>query len=563
MMRNLSLVVLGFTALARVQASWQFLSRPDLSTPVLNITQLDADKVAPGYLFVAPFAGGSDHEKHSPLQPGPYIYTSQGDLVWTGFAQYFSIWTVNLQKTKFKGKDALFAFQGKHNAAHGHGHGHIKILDSSYRTVGEVRAGHHRLIDKHEGQILDDGKSALVQIYQPVARDLSEVGGDDDHQWIVDAQFQEIDVESGDVLFEWHSLDHVPPSHSNISLQSGQAGDGSDSSEAWDYFHINSVDKDADGHYLLSARDVNSVYKVHGRTGKIIWRLGGRNEHSDFQALDQETSFSYQHHARFQGRDKRGREIISLYDNSAHGTETDGGSEVRDAPTSFGKILALDHKEKTVETIQAFYPPFSLLSKSQGSTHVLPSGNVLVNWGSEGAVTEYTSDGTAIFHAFFDSGKLAAGVQNYRAFKSEWTGRPTEEAAVAGLLYSSAPGGKLVPYSASSSTAKLLVAASWNGDTEVATWRFVARDGQHKIKKLGEDKRRGFETRILVDLELGVGSHELSQVRAEGLDRKGRILTETRWEKIEHDRAVPPEFRAGTSHLPSQKKNAQIVFQHV
>lgn len=287
-----------------VRASWQFLSRPDLQVPRLNITHpARAGETAPGYFFVAPFAGGSDQEKHGPLQPGPYIFDEHGELVWTGFAQYFSIWTVNLQATTYRGEPALLAFQGKHNAAHGHGHGHLKLLDARYDVIREIRAGHHRLIDKHEGQVINDGKSALFQIYQPVPRDLSAYGGDEDHQWIVDAVFQEVDLDTDEVVFEWHSLEHVPPSHSNISLTSGQAGNGYGSSEAWDYFHINSVDKNEERDYLLSARDVNSIYKIDGRTGEVLWRLGGRNKHNDFKHLDDEVAFSFQHHARYQGYD--------------------------------------------------------------------------------------------------------------------------------------------------------------------------------------------------------------------------------------------------------------------
>ena len=44
----------------------------------------------------------------------------------------------------------------------------------------------------------------------------------------------------------------------------------------FDYFHINSIDVDADGHLLVSARNTWAVYKVHRRTGEVLWRLGGK-----------------------------------------------------------------------------------------------------------------------------------------------------------------------------------------------------------------------------------------------------------------------------------------------
>lgn len=95
--------------------------------------------------------------------------------------------------------------------------------------------------------------------------------------------------------------------------------------------------------------------------------------------------------------------MISLYDNSAHGTEQNDDSEVNTAPPSSGKTLRLDTKSWTAELIVAYFPPDDLLSKSQGITQVLPGGNVLVNWGSEGALTEYKVDGTPVFHAYVDS----------------------------------------------------------------------------------------------------------------------------------------------------------------
>ena len=66
------------------------------------------------------------------------------------------------------------------------------------------------MTDKHEFHIINE-ETALIQIYHPVPRDLTAYGGSRQHQWIVDARFQELEIETGDVLFEWSSLDHVDP----------------------------------------------------------------------------------------------------------------------------------------------------------------------------------------------------------------------------------------------------------------------------------------------------------------------------------------------------------------
>jgi hypothetical protein len=83
-------------------------------------------------------------------------------------------------------------------------------LDQHYETIRELRAGNHKLTDKHEFHVLNE-KTAVIQIYQPVPRDLNEWGASEDQQWIVNAIFQELDIATGKLLFEWASLDHVSP----------------------------------------------------------------------------------------------------------------------------------------------------------------------------------------------------------------------------------------------------------------------------------------------------------------------------------------------------------------
>lgn len=171
-------------------ADWQFKSRPDLTPPRLNITIPSSSKVEKGYLFIAPFAGYHDTatEQHGPRQAGPYIFRDDGDLVWSGYGIY-SIWSTHFQAGRWNGKDVLFSFEGDHNPGYGHGHGHTTILDQHYETIRELRAGNHKLTDKHEFHIVSD-HTAVIQVYQPVPRDLTPWGGSEEQQWIVNAIFQ-------------------------------------------------------------------------------------------------------------------------------------------------------------------------------------------------------------------------------------------------------------------------------------------------------------------------------------------------------------------------------------
>jgi len=221
----MGLHILGVALLAAtVAADTTYKSRPDLAPPRLNITTRHGDALEKGYLFIAPFSGYAEELAHGPAQPGAYILRDDGDLVWSGFT-YFGGWAANFQAARWRGQDVLFSFEGRHNGPHGHGHGHHTLLDRRYQTVRELRAGGHLLSDKHEFIILDE-KTALIQIYQPVQLDLTPYGGDEKQTWIVNAIFQgasprllprpsltptELDIETGDVLFEWSSLDHVSP----------------------------------------------------------------------------------------------------------------------------------------------------------------------------------------------------------------------------------------------------------------------------------------------------------------------------------------------------------------
>ncbi|KAJ9145517.1 Arylsulfotransferase (ASST) domain protein [Pleurostoma richardsiae] len=530
--KTLVRVVLASAILHGAVADWQFRSRPDLAPPRLNITIPASDTVEKGYLFVAPFAGIPDTptEQHGPRQAGPYIFRDNGDLVWSGYGIY-SIWSTNFQAGRWDGRDILFSFEGDHNPGYGHGHGHITIVDQHYETIRELRAGNHKLVDKHEFHIINE-TTGLIQIYQPVPRDLTAWGAKPEQQWIVNAIIQELDITTGKLLFEWASLDHVQPDEAILPINPGQAGSGYNSSDAWDYFHINSVDKDSAGNYLVSARDACAVHKINGTDGSIIWRLNGKK--SDFK-VDKESAFCFQHHARWleQYDDV---EVISLYDNSAHGTEHNGGREVHTAPTSSGKILKLNTTSWVAELLQGFYPPpgTDLLSKSQGSTQVLPNGNVLVNWGSDGAVTEYLSTGEPIFHAYMDSDFLGAGVQNYRAFRYNWTGLPYEEPAIAALKNDKGT----------------TVYVSWNGDTETNIWRFYSTADENGDRRfLGEAERTSFETSYLVPGKV------INGVSAEALDAQGNVLRVTASAFVEPE--VLPIRASAPKHRPNLDDGSQ------
>ena len=284
---------------------------------------------------------------------------------------------------------------------------------------------------------------------------------------------QELDLETGEVLFEWRSLEHVGIEESYASIPD-------DPAFRYDYFHINSIDVDHDSNLLVSARNTWTVYKIDRKSGEILWRLGGKR--SDFE-MGEGTRTAFQHDAR---RHEDG--TISVFDNGAH-------PQVHEQ--SRGIVLRLDEEEMSATLLREYVSPETLVATSQGNLQLLPSGDAFVGWGSEPFFSEFSRDGELLFDARFPPGS-----ESYRAFRFPWTGRPADEPAV---VIEPRPEGRVAIY------------ASWNGATEVAAWEVLSGPGPGLMAPLGSVPRDGFETAMLAE-----ATSRYLAVRA--LDRSGEVL---------------------------------------
>ena len=492
----------SFLLAGYASANLAFKSRPDLAPPVLNITIPATNDTASGLIFYTPESTYADNTGHGPAQSGPYIFTEKGELVWSGFG-FVGPRSENFQVHTYRGQQVLSIFEGSHNSPMGHGHGHTSIFDNKYRLITEIKGGGHSLADQHEFLFFDDN-SALFTVYDPQIRDLTPYGATSENQsWILDNKIQKVDTDSNEVLWEWSSLDHVDPAGTNLTLLSGNAGLGVNSSQVWHYFYMNAFDIDAESNtYLISARSMCTIFKMDGETGKIIWQLGGKN--SDF-SLGDGMDFCWQHdtrmHKKYLNYETKGsKEIISFFDNSAH-ENLAGGPDLTTRPYSAGKIVELDTEKHTARLIAEFRAPDDLSVRSQGNMQLLPNGNAFINWGYNGAMSEHRPDGTTIFYSLLDSGKMGPGSENYRAFKFDWHALPYEEPA-------------LVAFKESNGTAFYV---SWNGDTETRTWKFFEENAGGKRELLGQTRRTGFESSWRTSKKAG-------KVVAEAYNAHGHLL---------------------------------------
>ena len=444
---------------------WHFVTRPDLTPPLVDVSTA-LPTAAPGYVFLAPASG--------PSQFGPLVVDDAGEPVWFHpLPLYAGKSAHDFRVQTYDGRPVLTWWEGVY--ANGYGQGECVIVDDSYAEVARFGAGNGYAADLHEFTITSRG-TALVTAYNSIPADLSAAGGPVDGQ-LLEGVVQEIHIESGAVLFEWHSADHVTLAESYLPNTAG----------IWDYFHVNSIDLLDDGDYLISARHTSTIYKVDAGSGEIVWRLGGKR--SDF-AMGPGTAFAYQHDARGHGSD-----IVSVFDDGAYSPV----SAIE--PASRAIVLQLDLDAMTAQLAEAYPNPHGALSFAMGNTQLLPDGGVFVGWGITPQCSEFAADGTLRFDAALPDGGFS-----YRTYRSEWTGRQTAPPSLA-----------VVPNGDGSVQAYM----SWNGATGVSHWQLLGGAERSALKPLRTVPRTGFETSVRL-------TDPPAHLAAAPLDARGRSLASSK-----------------------------------
>jgi len=426
---------------ARAGELQSFHSRPDLHPQTISVTTA-SPQASPGYVLAAPYAG--------PGQYGPMIFDDAGQLVWfdplpagTG--------VTNLQVQQLYGRPVLTWWQG-YIPPQGFGQGEDVIANSAYRVIAHVKAGNGYQADLHDFHITLQS-TALITVFNPIHCNLSAVGGPANAA-VTDSLFQEIDLRTGLVRREWHSLDHIGLSESYSSPRSATT--------VWpfDYVHINSLDPGPGGTLLISARNTWALYELNAATGQILTRIGGK--HSNVK-VEPGAGTAFQHDATVLSNG-----TIAVFDN---------GAVPKIHPQSRGIVLAVNAQADTDTLVAQYEHPTPLLAGSQGNLQPLTGGGVFVGWGSAPYFSEFSASGQLLFDAH-----LPAAGQSYRGYRFAWTGAPTVPPSIAA--------------SAANAKAPVTVYASWNGATLVASWRVVGGSSSSRMTAVASAPRSGFETAI-------------------------------------------------------------------
>jgi EmrB/QacA subfamily drug resistance transporter len=441
--------------------AYTFASAPGLHPPIIKLDNVGppGTKASPGYIFLANFYDISNPPMVG--QSGPLILDKKLQPVWFQSVPK-NVVAGNLSLQTYQGKPALSWWQGQITSTGDTISGEDVVVNQHYQKVATLRAKNGWAVTLHE--MIIKGDHAWVTANKNVPVNLSAYGGPYNGA-IIDSAVQEYNLKTGKLEYNWDALKHIPLGDSQESLIS-----------PWDAYHVNSIDLQPDGTFIVSMRNTFAVYKVDIKTGKIIWTLGGR--HSDFK-FKSGAEFTWQHDVRMYP----GTSLMTVFDDHCCQI-TGGGTYVAPTADSRGLILKLNMSNHTVSLADQYYRPNAVDPDYMGSIQPLPGGNEFVGWGSKPYFSEFTAAGKTVL-----DGLLPGSDLSYRATVQQWVGRPLTPP-------SGAVRGKTVY-------------ASWNGATAVGSWRVLAGSDAGSLTPVAHASRSGFETAIPV-----TGSYHTFEVQA-------------------------------------------------
>ncbi|MCJ1350954.1 MAG: hypothetical protein MMC33_000936 [Icmadophila ericetorum] len=434
----------------------------------------------------------------------PFDVTNGGDF-W---------YTHNLHAVVYDGEPHL-AYSGQNHGRHvdysSLVQGKNVILNDGYNVVKSWDfPGGNTTLNVHEFELFSSTNDALWMADDHIKMDLSPWGGLK-NDTLIATSFQDFNLATGSINFQWHAFDHIPIDESCQPYEN-----------KWDYFHLNSVNKElSEGNYVINGYHGCAIYSVNGTDGSIIWRLGGFK--SDFHILDG-YELRHMHHVRLRSLEStklpasvrsqissQTHIALSIFDNGFNGIMAPTAS------SSSAIVLLLDLLARTAQVVERYTPPFDSpvqYAALFGAVNFQSNGNRFIGWGA--SMSEYTQESQLLFHAEWDTGSDLS--RSYRAYKGPWIGRPTTDPDV--FSYSWTCFWDTTIY------------VSWNGATEVVAWRVLGSahsEGPFSPSAAAVTKV-GFETKV------SLGSGFVGYVVVEALDAKGEILGRS---KVTQTR-VPP-----------------------
>ncbi len=331
------------------------------------------------------------------------------------------------------------------------------VVNQHYQTIATLKATDGWVLTLHA--IVISGEDAWVTANKNIARNLSSYGGAYNGA-LIDSAVQEYNLKTGKLLRNWDALDHIPLGESYASVPTNGF--------PWDAYHVNAVDVTGNGTFLVSMRNTWAAYMVNIDTGKIDWTLGGK--HSSFK-FGPGAAFQWQHDVALGPNS-----TVTMFDDHCCQL-TGGGTSVRATGPSRGLMLNVNQSTRKATLVAQYTGGNEFETEYMGDTQPLSDGNVFVGWGSEPYLSEFSSSGKLLLEGQFPGSDLS-----YRSMVEQWVGLPLSPPAGA----------------ARESAGKTTVYASWNGATQVVSWRVLAGTGSGRMTVVASAAKSGFETAITV-----------------------------------------------------------------
>ena len=462
------------------QGTYRFVSAPTLRPPVVraDVTPNPSVRLPSGYIFMANFYDLN----YPPMvgQSGPLILDSHLQPVWFHPVAVNEV-AGNLSLQTYQGRPALAWWQGVITNTGATERGEYVVVDQHYRRLAILRGTDGWVLTLHE--IVIRGDDAWVTANKNVPMNLSHYGGAYNGA-LIDSAVQEYDLRTGRLVRSWDALDHIRLGDSRASLPTNGF--------PWDAYHVNAIDLPGDGTFLVSMRNTWAAYRVDIATGRILWTLGGR--HSSYR-LGPGASFQWQHDVQVYP----GTPLLSMFDDHCCQI-TGGGTYVSPTAPSRGLILKLDPSTRTVSVADQYGHGAAFDSDYMGSVQPLPGGNELVGWGSAPYFTEYTAGGQMLLDA-----RLPHPDLSYRTLLEPWVGLPLGPPSATARRRGSAT----------------TVYVSWNGATQVSSWRVLAGTDDGHLTAVAQSPRSGFETAVALGRAYPV-------IEVQAMDAKGHVLGTSR-----------------------------------
>lgn len=123
-------------------------------------------------------------------------------------------------------------------------------------------------------------------------------------------------------------------------------------------------------------------------------------------------------------------------------------------------------------------------------------------------IEEYDETGACVMSAQYGT---EDSMQGYRAYRAPWVGRPRTKPSVVACKADQGTGTK--------------VYVSWNGATDVSAWKVYGGSGEGSMKVVKTVGKNGFETKALVEDDIGGGKVMVQAVGGVGDGRMSEVVS--------------------------------------